>query len=194
MSPRVVDRRTQLREAAASVFRQKGYDAASLQDVADAMGIQKGSLYHYIDGKEDLLYEILEEAHEGVEQANTRWVSMEAGTLERIHAFVEDHARASIRYIRYGAVYHRDSRALGDARRAHIQAARDRYQATLRTLIEDGQGAGAVDARLDPQLATLAVFGMVNWLFQWYRTSGELSADEIAGGLADLATASLRAT
>lgn len=187
------DRRRQVLKAAADIFRRKGYDATSLQDIADAVGIQKGSLYHYIDTKEDLLFAIVKDTHDRTLKGNSRWRTLDGDALARLRVFVEDHARVSMRFGRATSIYFRDARSLSRARRDEIMAARDEYENDLRSLIVQAQREGTVNAELDPRLATFAVFGMINWLYQWYRPSGELSQDTIARALADQALASLTA-
>lgn len=188
------DRQRQVLRVAAEIFRRKGYDATSLQDIADAVGIQKGSLYYYIDTKEDLLFEIIKDTHDRTLRGNSRWQTTPGGAATRLRVFIEDHARVSMRVGRYTSIYFRDARALSRERRDEIMAARDDYEGSLRALIEEAQRDGQVNPALDPRLATFAVFGMINWLYQWYRPSGELSADEIARGLAEQAMASLAVT
>ncbi len=187
------DRQRQVLKAAADIFRRKGYDATSLQDIADAVGIQKGSLYHYIDTKVDLLFAIIKDTHDRTRKGTARWKTLDGDALAKLRAFVEDHARVSMRYGRSTSIYFRDARALTRARRDEIMAARDEYEGALRSLIEQAQAEGSVNAKLDPRLATFAVFGMINWLYQWYRPSGALSQDTIARSLADQALASLTA-
>src|SRR3954471_18714428 len=85
-------RQQEILEAAARVFHEKGYESTSIQDIADAVGILKGSLYYYIDSKEDLLYEILEGIHaEALE--SVRKATAEGDPLQRIRAFVAAHIR-----------------------------------------------------------------------------------------------------
>jgi AcrR family transcriptional regulator len=187
------DRQRQVLKAAADIFRRKGYDATSLQDIADAVGIQKGSLYHYIDTKEDLLFAIIKDTHDRTLKGNSRWRTLDGDAAAKLRLFIEDHARVSMRYGRATSIYFRDARALSRARREEIMAARDEYEGALRSLIEQAQADGFVNAKLDPRLATFAVFGMINWLYQWYRPSGPLSPETIARSLADQALASLTA-
>ncbi|HWK29585.1 MAG TPA: TetR/AcrR family transcriptional regulator [Solirubrobacter sp.] len=180
-------------KAAADIFRRKGYDATSLQDIADAVGIQKGSLYHYIDTKEDLLFAIIKDTHDRTLKGNSRWRTIEGDALARLRVFIEDHARVSMKHGRSTSIYFRDARALSRARRDEIMTARDEYESALRSLIEQAQAEGTVNPKLNPRLATFAIFGMINWLYQWYRPSGALSPDTIARSLADQALASLTA-
>jgi len=191
-SARGADRRRKLIDAAALTFRAKGYDATSLQDIADAVGIQKGSLYHYIETKEDLLYSVVDAVHTEMHTANSAWREAEA-PLDRIRAFVEGHVQFSIDNLVYAEVYFRDFRALSEERKTHIIAARDRYEGALRSLVEDAIAQGVVREGITPAMATRVLFGMMNWLYYWYRPDGPLSPEEIVAAIRDYALASLQA-
>src|SRR5262245_58472791 len=81
--------------SAAEVFARKGYEGASLQDLADAIGMQKGSLYHWIETKEDLLVAVIARAHKATEDSNVRWNAVE-DPIEALRVFVADHAQVAI--------------------------------------------------------------------------------------------------
>jgi AcrR family transcriptional regulator len=184
-------RQSEILEAAARVFHEKGYEATSIQDIADAVGILKGSLYYYIDSKEDLLYEILERAHEEALQNVEQVSEVEGGALARIRAFVELHLAFNARnLVRMGVFFH-DFRSLGDERLAVILEARRSYERFLRELIRDGQAEQVVCPDVDPKLAAVAILGMTNWIYHWYSPDGERSAAEIARVFGDLAVAGL---
>src|SRR5262249_17989516 len=82
------ERKQEVLEVAARVFHEKGYDSSSIQDIADGVGILKGSLYYWINSKEDLLYEILAGVHEEALAAVEEAVEAETETLEKLRAFV----------------------------------------------------------------------------------------------------------
>ena len=85
-TPHDPNRYNSILEESASIFRRQGYHATSLQDVADAVGIQKGSLYHHFDSKEDILFQIIEETHKATIEANVRWQDLPVGDLQRLEA------------------------------------------------------------------------------------------------------------
>ncbi|HVW46345.1 MAG TPA: TetR/AcrR family transcriptional regulator [Solirubrobacterales bacterium] len=190
-TPRRKDRFEQMVSVAAEVFQQKGYDGASLQEIADAVGILKGSFYHYIDTKEDLLFEVIKKAHEGTASGNTAWVEFESEPLVAIRVWIEGHVRSSIDHLVYAAVYFREIDALAPERRDAINKSRSAYERQLRSLVEAAIDRGETRAGINPRLATMALFGMMNWIYYWYRPRGSLSVDEIVRGLADQGVASL---
>lgn len=173
-------------DVAAHIFYDKGYEVASIQDVADAVGILKGSLYYYIDSKQDLLYDIIESVHEDIVRSIERWQLAEGDALAKLRTVVEGHLLANIgNQVRVGVFYH-DFRSLDPDRRARIVRARDTYDTFLRKLISDGQREGTIDPDLDPKMAVLAILGMINWVNQWWRDDGPRTAQEVAAEFADL--------
>jgi AcrR family transcriptional regulator len=179
-------RKDEVLQTAARVFHEKGYESTSIQDIAEAIGILKGSLYYYIKSKEDLLYEILKEVHEEA-LANIEQVDeLDGDALQKIRFLVASHLTFNAENLTKMGVFFHDFRSLGDERRQEIIKARDYYDALLRRLIEQGQREGTVCADIDARDVAFAVTGMVNWIYQWYKPSGPHSARKIANEFADL--------
>ena len=187
-------RRAEVLDAAARVFHEKGYNATTIQDIADEVGILKGSVYYYITSKEDVLFEVLEEAHEAAINTVLRAVETDADPLEKIRAFIATLARFNAEnQVRMGVFLH-DFTALSEPRRVQIVRARDRYDRLLRNLISDGQREGLIRADVDAKLAALAVMGMINTIYQWYRPSGGSRPQQIGSAYADLVVKGLSST
>jgi AcrR family transcriptional regulator len=178
-------RRAEVLDIAARVFHEKGYDATTIQDIADEVGILKGSVYYYISSKENVLFELLEEVHQAALAAVLEAVERDGNALQRIHAFVETLARFNAEnQIRMGILLH-DFRSLSEERRREIVRERDRYDRILRELIAEGQEQGIVCADVDAKLSALAVMGMINTIYQWYRPGGRQKAQSIGAFYAD---------
>lgn len=191
--PERTPREREILDAAARVFHQKGYSASSIQDVADAVGILKGSLYYYIDSKEDLLFGILLDTHHESMRRLAQWQRIEGSALVRIRAFIEGHIMANVaNRIKIGVFLH-DFRSLGEERREAIVADRDVYDAYVRDLIREGQAEGLVHPDMDPKLVTMGLLGMMNWTYQWYHPDGDVTPRELASSFADFALAGLAA-
>jgi TetR/AcrR family transcriptional regulator, cholesterol catabolism regulator len=183
-------RHDEILEAAARVFHEKGYESTSIQDIADAVGILKGSLYYYIDSKEDLLYEILEGIHAEA-LASVRKATAEGDPLQRIRAFVAAHIRHNAENLVKMALFFQDFRSLGEERRRSIVADRDAYEQFLRDLIRDGQVAEQICPEVDVKRESIAILGLMNWLYHWYQPGGEYTIDELADAYADFVVAGL---
>lgn len=186
------DRRREIIDAAAAVFQEKGYAAASIQDVADAVDILKGSLYYYIDSKDDLLFEVINEVHQGGLENLERGKDVGGSALERIREFVIRHMTYNARNLQKMTVFFHDFRALSPARRAVIVEERDLYDQHLRGLIASGREEGSVRRDVDPRMAAFSILGSINWMYQWFRPDGPKHIDEIAAEFGELAVDSVR--
>lgn len=178
-------RAEEIRDAAARIFHEKGYAATSIQDIADAVGILKGSLYYYIDTKEDLLFEVIKGAHERGLEDLAKWRQLDAPPATRLRAAIEGHVVSNLCNLMSVGVFFHDFRSLSPDRRAEIIRDRDVYDDNLRQLVADGQAAGDFAPEFDPSVVVMGVLGMMNWAYQWYRPDGPLSPADIASAFAD---------
>jgi AcrR family transcriptional regulator len=187
-------RHREVLEAAARVFHEKGYESTSIQDIAESVGILKGSLYYYIRSKDDLLYEILQGVHEDA-LANIKKVDeVEGDALQKIRAFVTTHLTFNAENLVKMGVFFHDFRSLSEERKQVIVEERDYYDQLLRDLIRQGQEEGLVCPDVDPKIAAFGVIGMLNWVYQWYRPGGERTVAEIADEFADFVVAGFACT
>lgn len=185
-------RRRQIVDAAARIFRDKGYAATSIQDVAQAVDILKGSLYYYIDSKDDLLFEVIQEVHQGGLSNLEDSKRVSGSALEKIHSFVVRHSSFNAGNLAQMTVFFQDFKSLSEERRRVIVEERDLYDEHLRALIVAGQAEGSVRSSVDPKIAAFWILGGMNWMYQWYRADGPQSLEEIAEAFAELAVNSLR--
>jgi len=184
-------REREIVDAAAEIFHRQGYADTSVQDVADAVGILKGSLYYYIDSKEDLLFRMLVEVHEDAKGIIEEVEALDAPPLGKLHEYVRRHIEYNTRNLSKIAVYYHDFGLLTADRRKVIVKQRAMYQDFVIGLIAAAQERGEVDANLDPRLVANAVFGTVNWIYTWYRPGrsatpeqlGELYGELIVNGI-----------
>jgi TetR/AcrR family transcriptional regulator, cholesterol catabolism regulator len=175
-------------EAAIRVFHKKGYASASIQDVADEVGVLKGSLYHYIESKEDLLARIFEDSAGHFEAM----VAEAAGPpVERLRSFAHDCSLWYLRNIERVTIYVKEWDHLSGKRRKEVVRIRRDYERNLAGLIEDVKGAGQAGPDLDVNYATYFIFGALNGLPDWYRRRGSDSAEQIAAGYAALIVATV---
>ena len=172
-------RQLEVLEAAARVFAAKGYEATSIQDIADEVGILKGSLYYYIRSKEDLLFDILEDVHEQALAALAPVAGMDGDALQRIRAFVSAHL-AFVADQRTKLAVLRDVHVLADEQRGALTAAQERYAALLRGLLRDGQAERTVCPELDADRAALAVLGLLGGGSRLADTAGPRLSAELA--------------
>jgi AcrR family transcriptional regulator len=168
-------------DAAAQIFYERGYAAATVQDIADALGMLKGSLYYYIETKEDLLARLLEEIHNDVDKILEESLARdELAPLARLY----DYVRAVVLYNTSNlpkiSVYYHDINHLSEERRESIRRRRRAHQDFVTGLIREAQERGDVDPAADPRLLGHFVFGALIWIYRWYRPRGRVSRDAIA--------------
>ena len=173
------DREGQIIEVATRIFQDRGYEATTIQAIADEVGLLKGSLYYYIDTKEDLLFQIIQEVHRGL-RASVEQAEAVTDPIAGIEAFIHAHVRFCAENLPAIHVFLHDFGALSEERHGEIIKERDAYNRRLRDLIADAQKQGLVRADLDLDLMVLSIFGMMNWMYQWYRPGGRRKPNEIA--------------
>jgi AcrR family transcriptional regulator len=185
-SGNVARRDQEVLDAATRVFHSRGYADASVQDIADELGILKGSLYHYIDSKEDLLYRLLEESHVEVQAILDEVLAMEdLAPLDRLREYITREVDYTSRNLAKMAIYYHDVDQLSPDRRKKLLRNRRVHDQFVARLIEEAQARGEVDASVDPQLTTNYVFGSMIWVYRWYKPGGKLKSAELASTCAD---------
>jgi TetR/AcrR family transcriptional regulator, cholesterol catabolism regulator len=192
-SPPPKKREREIMDAAAEIFHRNGYADTSVQDVADAVGILKGSLYYYIDSKEDLLYRVLLEVHEDARAIVAEVSAMtDATPLQRIAAYVRRHVTYNVRNHTKVAVYYHDFDLLSAERWADIRKQRRVYEDFLQSLVRAAQEAGEVEPTADARVLSYCMFGTMNWTYTWYKSDGRISVDELADMVAEFTVNGLR--
>src|SRR5581483_465484 len=179
-------RREELTRTAARLFAERGYHGTSLADLAEALGIQKASLYHHIDTKEDLLWEV---ARAGAESFHVGLDGLpdEAPATEKLRLALRAHLRVVANQLDAATVFTREWRSLSGGRRERFVAERRRYEERLRDLFREGLEHGELRADLDVVAAALLFLSAANWAFTWLRPGGDTDdlADRFFGVLLD---------
>ncbi len=183
-------RRQAIEDVASDLFRERGYAATSIRDIARALSVQGASLYAHVTSKEDVLWAIVDRAATRFEQAADRAEADAAARRpgdpgEAIAALVRAHVAVLTADVDEAGVFVNEWRALGDERRRSILERRDAYQSRFRGHIEHGIAVGAF-AMTDPSIATTTVLSAVNGIAAWYDPDGRLPADRIADHLVEL--------
>lgn len=193
-STKKTNRQAEVTQAAIEIFWQKGYRAASIQDVAEKVGVLKGSLYYYIESKEDLLWRIIEDVHEEWSEILQKAGALEAGPIERIHAFIKLHVEWYLTNVKEVGVFFREWHHLSGERLRTIKARRRRYEQVIRDLITEAQDAGEASTELNVDLAARYVLAAVNAVPDWYRPSHGDPPARVAEAYADMTAGLLTGT
>ncbi len=179
--------------AAARVFRTKGYHAATVQDIADEVGILKGSLYHHLESKEDLLYLIVKEPIARMYQTMGEIVATDLPAPEKLRRAILAHVEAFDRHYPHLFVYLREREEMKRRFRELIKLSPKQYERFWQQILREGIKSGEFRADLDVQVVSYGLLGMLNWLYQWYRPQGRLSVREVAEQFTAIALSGLAA-
>ncbi|MBT9258377.1 MAG: TetR/AcrR family transcriptional regulator [Clostridiales bacterium] len=167
-------RQEELYAVAAELFRTKGYHGTSIQDLAEALGIQRGSLYAHIERKEELLYGITLEAAQAFLSALEPLQEASGSPLEKLERAFVAHARVVADHLPAASVFFHEWQHLHGEAREEILSLRHRYEELWRRLVKDAF------PRADERLAVRWILGGLNWMYQWYRPEGALSPEDLA--------------
>ena len=180
-----LSRRRAIEDVASDLFRQHGYAATSVRDIAKALDLQGPSLYAHVASKEDVLWAIVDRAAGRFEAAAAAAVSTETDPSKAIAALVRAHVRVITDDVGAAAVFVHEWRALGGDRRAAILARRDAYEQRFRDLIVAGMATGTF-AMTDAALAAMTILSALNGIPAWYDPGGRLTPGRLADQLVDL--------
>lgn len=165
-------------EAAAELFYQHGYEATTLRGVAAKVGIQVGSLYNHINGKDDLLRSIMLGVMEDLLAAQRAALRGRTDAVDCLRAAIDCHIRFHADRAREVFIGNSELRSLDDKDRRTVVAKRDQYEKVLRDLVQAAVAEGRVDV-VDIRLQVYAIVAVGTHVSTWYRPRGPLSLDEI---------------
>ncbi len=181
----VVNKYDEIARAAIRLFNKKGYHATSVQDIADEVNLQKGSLYHYIASKEELLLQIASRSIHGFSRELESIVNLEEPASLRLQKAIHHHFGIVTGDVEMTTVLLRDAFLLSDEPHRIIVAAMDEYLNHWVKIVDDGMNAGEFKEG-DPRLAALSILGACNWVYRWYNQNSTKTPKEIADYFCDL--------
>lgn len=173
-------------DVAARLFMERGYAATSVREIGDGAGVGQSSLYHHIGSKGEILIELhrsfIDDLLARMHEAEARDVPTREKVREIIrivlHTVEQHQARVT--------VFLREGHALAAEDQRDIQKSRDDVDQILDRILQQGIDRGELRPDIDVRLTRLAIYGMCNWSYQWFRRGGPQSSDEIAGVFADI--------
>ena len=176
--------RTRILQEAARLFTEKGYEATSVQDLAQALGLSKAALYHHFGSKEEILYEISLLALEGLVAAGEETLR-EEDPKEALRRFMETHARYFEENRPFFVAMLQGIQSLSPEHREATVRLRDRHEENLRAILRRGVEQGLF-REVDVALAGRAILSVLNWMIRWFRPDGPMRAEEVARAYHDL--------
>ena len=183
--------RENILEAAAQVFRQKGFHGASMQDIADAVNLQKASLYHHVSSKQEILLALLDRALELLSERISAISARPIPSDEKLQQMIRTYLQILAENTDLSAVLLFEHRSLERKQHALHVPNRDRFESLWRQVLLEGAAAGRFQCE-DPALAARAILGILNWTITWYRPNGGMTIDQVADQYSKLLLNGLR--
>jgi AcrR family transcriptional regulator len=191
------ERRQKIIAAAAGVFQEKGFGAASLGDVAIALGTDRASLYYYVSSKEELFHEVV---HTAAEDSVLRAEAIRDGdgtTTEKLTALVQSLLMSFEEHYPYLYVYIQEKMSqIGredDPWASSMWTLNRRYDDAVMAIVQEGIDSGELKALAPARVLAYGIVGMVNWSHRWFRPTGDLTAKQLADAYVEMLLSGLRA-
>ena len=177
--------REDILEAAAQVFRQKGFHGASMQDIAEAVNLQKASLYHHVSSKQEILLALLDRALELLFERISIISNQNIPADEKLRQMIRAYLQILAENTDISAVLLFEHRSLDRKQHARHVPNRDKFEALWRGVLIEGVASKRFTCD-DPALTARAILGVMNWTITWYHSDGPLGIDEIADHYSNL--------
>jgi AcrR family transcriptional regulator len=177
--------RQRILATAAQLFWTKGYAQSTTRELAEMIGLKKASLYHYVQSKEDLLYEI---SLESLRQIGTDVAAAiaDSAPADVLRDLIKAHIRSALGNRDHHAVMLSELRSLSEPRRRQVIKARDAYETGVRGVIARQQAERRLRTDVSPKYLTLALLNLLNWTIFWYQPGGAMEPDALGTLLASL--------
>lgn len=175
------ERQQQLLTAAVKVFADKGFHATSMRDIARESGLSLAGIYHYVTGKTELLFLIQDRCFAQVITGARAAVAVELTQPERLRAFIRHHVEFFTGHMAEMKVLSHEEDELNGTMRAQIRRRKREYVSLLLDLLEQVSGSA-----VNRQVAAYALFGMMNWIYTWYKPSGQVTPSRLADDMTQL--------
>jgi len=186
-------RREQIHEVASRLFSERGYHATSMRDLAGELGMQGGSLYAHISGKEDLLMEIVDRAARQFDAALLTLQGDPRPADAKLRDAMERHIRVVADNMDSATVFFHEWKHLSPGAYARVTGWRDTIDGFYRDLIRQGIAEGHFRPDLDVKMTANLILSAVNWAYTWYHPGGNLTPRDVADGYAEMLLGGLRA-
>lgn len=170
---------------AAELFAAQGYHATGVAELGRAAGIQRGALYYHIRSKEELLFELCKRHIEDAVVFGEEVLSSSADPPEKLRQLIHRHLRMIVEHQSEIIVSFREMHFLTGERAVYLQQLRDRYEAVVRAILQEGLDRGQF--RSADAIVVNGLLGLISYAYLWFNPHGRLSPDDIAERFADLA-------
>jgi AcrR family transcriptional regulator len=170
-------------QTAATIFADKGYHDTSIRDISRATGISLSGLYYYFRSKEELLFLIQDHCFGTVLQDAQRLLAGENEPDRKLRIFVSNHLRYFISNMKEMKVLSHEAQSLSGDYRRLVNNKKKAYTELCIGIVEDLAPTGAA---MDPRIAAMSLFGMMNWIYNWYHPERDVPVAELADHMSQL--------
>ena len=176
-----VDSRDEILRTAARLFHQRGYHATSMNDVAAALKLSKGGLYHHFQSKDEILFDLMNDAMDITEDRVINPVREIADPEEALRTLIRLHIEVvlSVRDREVTVMLH-ENHPLPPPLRRRINTRKKEYVHFVENLISNTQKIRQYKGAVTPRAAAFALLGMINWIYQWYKPERSLQLKDVA--------------
>lgn len=177
-------KRRQVRDGALRVFSERGYRAASMQDIADAIGMGKASLYHYVSSKEEVLTDLYEEVLRDNVLEVRRIAAQELRPVDALREVIVDRVVYTCHNRRLLNIFFEEEAELPPRRRAQLIRVRREYEDAVLAIVAAAEEAGEIALDTAPRVFVNTVLGAANWVYKWFDPKGPLDAETLGDQMA----------
>src|ERR1700722_19443973 len=168
-----------------ALFREKGYAASTTRELAGLLGIRKASLYHHIDTKEEILYQICIASLTRIIDETSKYISL-ISSKDDLRAMIRSHVTEVVSALDFHAVMLIEMRGLTPEHLVEVVALRDRYEKLVRDVVGQSQELGILRDDVAAKHLMLCLLNLLNWTIFWFKPGGDLDADQLADLLASV--------
>ena len=170
----------------ARIFAEKSYHSTSMRDISRATGVSLAGLYHYCKSKEELLFLIQDHCFGRVLERFEQRIKEVSDPFEKLKIFIDNHLSFFAANMAEMKVLSHEAESLAGELHKHVSTKKDKYAKLARRILREMQEQQAANARVDLTVATYALFGMMNWIYNWYDPRGKLSVAQLVDNITRL--------
>ena len=171
---------------AAGIFAEKSYHSTSMRDISRATGVSLAGLYHYCSSKEELLFLIQDNCFARVVERLEERLRETKDPVEKLRIFIENHLSFFAANMAEMKVLSHEADSLEAELQARVSGKKQKYTKLARGILSDAQQLQDEKPAVDLTVATYALFGMMNWIYNWYDPRGKLSVDQVVKNITSL--------
>jgi AcrR family transcriptional regulator len=170
----------------ARIFAEKSYHSTSMRDIARATGVSLAGLYHYCKSKDELLFLIQDHCFAVLRERLEERIKDVNDPFEKLRIFIDNHLSFFAANMAEMKVLSHEAESLEGELHRHVSTKKERYAKMARKILREIQGQSSVQPGFDATIATYALFGMMNWIYNWYDPRGKLSVSQLVDNITRL--------